>query len=803
MTPLGQTFETLLAAGLLERSGGLLLMFVLHATVLLAAVWLAERLGALKHPGWAEFAWRTALFAAFFSVAIEALPLLRSSMDGQGDAPVRTATTAHAAPVPARILPMASTTAGASTMPSTDNRSAATTPLQTTVASDVMASDKIASNDSGRIGGMPGRATTLALPLAGDAMLAALLLWMIGCAVLTLRVLGQARALLGLRRRLLREGAPTSMALRREADTLAHDMRMPLPELRILPAIPGPMVMPGVVLLPPWADRLDVSRQRAMLAHEFAHLRRRDPFWRPLQRLALVPLFFHPLAWHALRRLEALAEHLCDRAAAERGDGRALAECLAECLARSAGDPHGPRGAGWALAMAERGDGIVARVRTLLENAPMTLPTMSPRRRWIAIAVVLAALIALPGVMVVRKPGLFAGLLDDHTLSVTIRDGDETSVVRSDMPPGEGRLHVVMHEDVVFKDDESDVLKMGGDAKFELKQARAGVEREIVISAAPDGTLRRIYRVDGKAHAYDAEARTWLASVIPEMYRLTGHAAGARTRRLLARGGVPLVLKEIDLMHHDFARAEYIAALLTQATLDDTQMTRVLATIRTMASDYETRRALTAVIKGRTPSAPLQRLLLEAAAGIASDYERAEWTIVAAGRLPVSDVNLPAWQALFKRYGSDFERKRALQAMIGQGQPRAAALILAMQAMQGMESDFERRSVLETAAAGGTPLPDAHYLAVVDMLNSDFEKREALHALIRSGAPDVERSRGVLRSTRRISSDFEAGEVLEALAEVMPDDKALIEDYRAVTRAMGSDFERGEAEKALDRFYRG
>ncbi len=818
MTSLGQMFEALFATGLLERCGGLLLMFVLHATVLLAAVWLAERLGALKHPGWAEFAWRTALFGAFFSVAIEAVPLLRSSMDGQGGAPVPTVATARDAQ--ARILPTASTTDGVSTTPPTpsgmasaDSRSADTTPEQTTAAPGVSASNNIApneiapnkirSNDSGRIGVIPGRATTLALPMAGDAMLAALLLWIIGCAVLALRVLGQARALVGLRRRLLREGAPTSMTLRREADALAREMRMPMPELRILPAIAGPMVMPGVVLLPPWADRLDASRQRAMLAHEFAHLRRRDPFWRPLQRLALVPLFFHPLAWHALRRLEALAEYLCDRAAAERGDGRALAECLAECLARSAGDPHGPRGAGWALAMAERGDGIVARVRSLLENAPMTLPTMSPRRRWIAIAVVLTALIALPGVMVVRKPGLVDRLFNDADLSVTIREDSGTSVVQSDMPPGEGQLRVAMDDDVVFKDDESDVLKMRRDAKFELRQARAGVEREIVISAAPDGTLQRIYRVDGKVRAYDAEARAWLASVIPEMHRLTGHAAGARTKRLLARGGVPLVLKEIGLIRHDFARAEYIAALLTQATLDDEQMTSVLATIRAMASDHETRRALTAVIKSRAPSVPLQRLLLEAAAGIESDYERAEWTVAAVRRLPVSDGNLPAWQALFKRYGSAYVRKRALQAMIGQGQPRAAALVLAMQAMQGMESDFERRSVLETAVTSGAPLPDAHYLAVVDMLNSDFEKREALHALIRSGAPDVERSRGVLRSARRISSDFEAGEVLQALAEVMPGDKALIEDYRAVTRAMGSDFERGEAEKALDRFYRG
>lgn len=792
--------EELLSTDVLERSGGLLLMFVLHATVLLTAVWLAERHGALKHPGWAEFAWRVALFGAFFSVAIEVMPSLRADATRSDSAPVMT-------PIPARSSHTVSTTdplPTTSTVPGTTSVGPTSAVAQRdTVASPARRVAGAGASTTMHHDAAPRHASTLALPLASDAMFAALLLWLIGCAVLSLRVLGQARALFGLRRRLLREGAPASAALRREADVLVGEMRMRMPELRVLPAIRSPMVLPGVVLLPTWADALDAPRQRAMLAHEFAHLRRRDPVWRPLQRLALVPLFFHPLAWHALRRLEALAEHLCDRTAAERGDGRALAECLAECLARSAGDPHGLRGAGWALAMAEHGDGIVGRVRSLLENSPMHLTTMSLRWRWVAIAAVLIALVALPGVMVIRTPGLIAQVLDHHDLSVTIRDGDRTGVVLSDLPPGEGRLRVVMHEDIVFADDESDVLKLASDGKFELMQARAGVTREIVIMPGPGGALQRTYRVDGKVHAYDAEGRTWLASVIPEMHRLTGHGAGARTQRLLARGGVPLVLKEIDLIRHDFARAEYISALLTRATLDDAQITRVLATIRAMDSDYETRRALTATLKGQTPSTAIQSMLLQAATGIESDYERAEWTILAAQRLAVNDGNLAAWQALFKRFSSDFERKRSLQAMIGQGQPRAPAVALALRAMQGMSSDFERRSVLETAAAIGVPVPDADFLAVVDVLDSDFEKREALHALIRSGAPDVERSRGVLRSAHRISSDFEAGEVLEALAKVMPADKALIEDYRAVTRGMGSDFERGEAEKALDRFYRG
>lgn len=755
---------------------GLFAAFVLHATVLLGAVWAIERLGGLKHPAWAELAWRVALFGAFVSAGIEALPT-----------PV--ASVRDAAPTIVASTPEASGTPLAFEAPSTPSASMPATP---TPVREVVAPQRTTSATA-----------ALALPLASDAIAVALLLWLLGCAVLWLRMLHQARALFGLRRRVLHEGRPASEALRRTTATLAQDMRLAPPQLRVLPALASPMVLPGVVLLPPWTEGLDAAQQRAMLAHELAHLRRRDPLWRPLQRLALAPLFFHPLAWHALRRLEALAETLCDRAAAERGDARALAECLAECLARNARSTHLPRGAGWALAMVERGDGIVGRVRTLLETSHMTLSTIPSRWRWAAGALALLLLIALPGVMVVTRPGMLGSLFDDHDLSVTISEDGKTQTIRSDLPGSGDRFRLAMSEGVVFADDESDVVRMEAGAKFELSQTHAGTTREIVVAPGPGETLRRTYRVDGKSHAFDAEGRAWLAKAIPDAYRMTGADAGARSRRLLARGGVPLLLEEIERIPLDYARSEYISQLMVLAKLDDAQMGRVLVWISNMDSDYEMRRAMGAVVKWQATAPTTQAALLTAAKTIDSDYERAEWLILAAEKLPVSGANGLAWTEALTRFDSDFERKRSLQALIERGQPRAAALAVALRAMNGMESDFERRSVLETVAATGAPLPDADYLAVVDAMTSDFEKREALQALIRSGAPDLARSRGVLQSARRMGSDFETGEVLEALAAAMPDDKALIDDYRAVTRGMRSDFERSEAEKALDRFYRG
>lgn len=765
----------------LSAPAGWLIAFVLHATVLLAAVWAIERLGLLKHPGWAEWAWRFALFGAFVSVSVELMPsdaMRASSMHALSTT----------APMPAMAAADIAPAMGGDVAPRSKLEGGAEA-----VAFDARA---IAATRTGDL-------APVALPIANDAIFIGLMLWLSGTMLLFTRVMYQALGLLRLRRRLVHEGTPASADLQRTMQTLAHEMRVRAPTLRVLSGLTSPLVLPGAVLLPRWAEGLDAPQQRAMLAHELAHLRRRDPLWRPLQRLALVPLFFHPLAWHALRRLETLAETLCDAAAVERsGNGRHLAECLAECLARSA-DAHNTdhRGAGWALAMAERSGGIVDRVRTLLENSQMKFSTIPKRWRWTAAAFALLALIALPGVMVVSRPGVLTDAVWKHALSITIRHNGESLTIRSSEPaPGE-TLHATIDGDVDFNAEESDVARMGSRAVFEVEQRRAGVTRSLRMVPGKGGPVRE-YSVDGVARPFDAEAKVWLATAIPDVYRFSGLQAEARAKRILARGGAAALLDEIGMLKNDFVRAAYLGQFFAQAQPDQAQMTKAYALTRDIGSDFEKRRALDTALAHRPLAPDHQLALLSIAATIDSDFERAEWLIEAAGKLPVNEVSAADWSRVLRGMDSDFERKRALVAVIEDGAPRVEAAALALQSMQGMDSDFEQRSVLEAAAKTGIALQDKDYLAAIETMASDFERREALVALIRSTTPDLARSQNILRSVRGMSSDFERSEVLKALASAMPNDVALIEDYRAVTRGM-SDFERAQSEKALDRFYPG
>ena len=73
-----------------------------------------------------------------------------------------------------------------------------------------------------------------------------------------------------------------------------------------------------VVILPVGWREWSMSTRRAVLAHEFAHLRRHDALASTLAWCVRCLLWFHPLAWWVSRQVSELAELACDAAALER-----------------------------------------------------------------------------------------------------------------------------------------------------------------------------------------------------------------------------------------------------------------------------------------------------------------------------------------------------------------------------------------------------------------------------------------------------------------------------------------------------
>ncbi|MBK9388333.1 MAG: M56 family metallopeptidase [Planctomycetes bacterium] len=110
-------------------------------------------------------------------------------------------------------------------------------------------------------------------------------------------------------------------------------------------------------------DELEEAAWEPLLAHELAHLVRRDPLWLALCRAqAALTLGLPPLRW-AERALRADAEWLADAWAAQRTSPLELARCLA-CVAERTLHARAPRGA-FALAGHEEPT-LTRRVERLL-----------------------------------------------------------------------------------------------------------------------------------------------------------------------------------------------------------------------------------------------------------------------------------------------------------------------------------------------------------------------------------------------------------------------------------------------------
>lgn len=111
-------------------------------------------------------------------------------------------------------------------------------------------------------------------------------------------------------------------------------------------------------------DSLSQPQQQGMLAHELAHLIRRDPLWRVGIAAFEALFFFQPLNHFARRKLNEVSEFQCDDwAARNSGTGVHLAKCLAEVASWLDG---GPEENVIATAMAAPSSPIVRRITRLL-----------------------------------------------------------------------------------------------------------------------------------------------------------------------------------------------------------------------------------------------------------------------------------------------------------------------------------------------------------------------------------------------------------------------------------------------------
>ncbi|MFC7336646.1 M56 family metallopeptidase [Haloferula chungangensis] len=156
-------------------------------------------------------------------------------------------------------------------------------------------------------------------------------------------------------------------------------------EVRSLASIQSPVaagVLRPVVLVPEnWASWPDDVRQM-VLAHELAHHRRFDPFWRSLGAMACALHWFNPLVWWLVRHHAVQAEFACDAMVIREG---IKAPCYASVLCDLASSQSSPIPA---AALSERRS-LAQRVHRLMHPSGGISPALTAL---LIAAIVLAAI---------------------------------------------------------------------------------------------------------------------------------------------------------------------------------------------------------------------------------------------------------------------------------------------------------------------------------------------------------------------------------------------------------------------------
>jgi hypothetical protein len=176
------------------------------------------------------------------------------------------------------------------------------------------------------------------------------------------------------------------------------------PRFRESPLIAVPVVggwpRPSVLLPPEWRD-WDQPKLEAVLAHESAHVRRRDSLTTLLAGVTRSLFWFHPLAWWIEHRLALLAEQACDEAClCMLKDRREYARLLLEMA--SAVEGAGARVPGHVLAMA-RPSQVHRRIDAILDETRAVHPGLT-RIGWTAVLLCSVPVVYTAGTLRMEPP---------------------------------------------------------------------------------------------------------------------------------------------------------------------------------------------------------------------------------------------------------------------------------------------------------------------------------------------------------------------------------------------------------------
>lgn len=279
-------------------------------------------------------------------------------------------------------------------------------------------------------------------------------------------------------------------------------------------------LLKGRIVLPAESDAWSPERRTAVLMHELGHVRRRDLVGHTVSRVVCAIYWFHPLVWHAARRLRAESERACDDLAL--GLGARPSE-YAEHLLEIVTQVRDPRTPAVALAMANPNE-FEGRMLAILDPRVRRQGLNRAQSALLVGSIAVAALVVgvvSPAPRATAKPADSASLepvdrsaaSDDRRLDERHIDRaapadeasppDEAAPADEPDPPAEADEAVAMAE----SEDESDDSESGaGSKQADAAQRVAILTKALRTDTSPEVRRLAAWGLERYAHADAAAA---------------------------------------------------------------------------------------------------------------------------------------------------------------------------------------------------------------------------------------------------------------------------------------------------------
>ena len=425
-------------------------------------------------------------------------------------------------------------------------------------------------------------------------------------------------------------------------------------------------VLQPVVWLPADADSWDDERRTVVLAHELAHVRRRDALTQWIAHLALLLHWFNPLAWMALKRFRDERERACDDAVLTLGTrATTYADHLLD-IVRSHGAAGGPVPA---LAMARRSQ-FEGRLLAILDGA-------SPRRGLGARAAISAGALALTALLPVAA---IRGAADEPSAPAPVDASADSAWIETVSPNFDPAAGVGAEP-------------AGLAATTQRAQGRDTLIRALRSSGA-DTTLRLII-ASAAGMTSDGDRSDVLRAVL-------------RHPKLDA-GDVAAVLRATLPMTADGERKDVLAAAIPVMNFDDAaHRSAFFAAMARFTSNGDRKDVLAAALEVAPLGDPaIRKAFAEATGGMTSDGDRGDLLVTLLERGRLEPAVLTDIIRSIASMTSDGAKASVLVAAVDHQQLDDDARAAYMEVVGTMTSDGSRSEALRALLPDGAETPVA------------------------------------------------------------------------------------------------